>query len=152
MSPNADVIIGITARNKKWAMRDYGPPMSTTPRDRPWEGQPLPCSQPCSLHPSGHLQCASYATPVAPVGLSQKCIAWQPPCSGPTTPSERKIKGSGAFASRMGQGKNKNSASRLARFSVFFCQSQLTGIIGAHPSPPWVVSLQPSHACPAAEI
>ena len=39
--PNADVIIGITARNKKWAMRDYGPPMSTTPRDRPWEGQPL---------------------------------------------------------------------------------------------------------------
>ena len=41
MPPNADVIIGITARNKKWAMRDYGPPMSTTPRDRPWEVQPL---------------------------------------------------------------------------------------------------------------
>jgi hypothetical protein len=37
----------------------------------------------------------------------------------------------------MGQGKNKNSASRLARFLLFFCQSQLAGIIRAHPSNPW---------------
>ena len=43
----------------------------------------------------------------------------------------------GAFAVRMGQGKNKNSASRLARFLLFFCQSQLAGIIRAHPSNPW---------------
>ena len=34
-----------------------------------------------------------------------------------------------AFAARMGQGKNKNSASRLTRFLLFFCQSQLAGII-----------------------
>jgi hypothetical protein len=33
----------------------------------------------------------------------------------------------GAFAARMGGGKNKNSASRLARFLLFFCQSQLAG-------------------------
>jgi hypothetical protein len=29
-----------------------------------------------------------------------------------------------AFAARMGQGKNKNSASTLDRFLLFFCQSQ----------------------------
>jgi hypothetical protein len=42
----------------------------------------------------------------------------------------------GAFAARMGQDKNKNSASGLARFLLLFCQSQTTGIIGAHPSHP----------------
>jgi hypothetical protein len=42
----------------------------------------------------------------------------------------------GAFAARMGQDK-KNSASRLARFLLLFCQSQTTEIIGAHPSHPW---------------
>jgi hypothetical protein len=45
--------------------------------------------------------------------------------------------GTGAFAARMGQDKNKNSASGLARFLVLFCQSQTTGIIRAHPSHPW---------------
>ena len=34
-----------------------------------------------------------------------------------------------AFAARMGQGKNKNSANKLDRFLIFFCQSQLAGII-----------------------
>jgi hypothetical protein len=43
----------------------------------------------------------------------------------------------GAFAARMGQDKNKNSASGLARFLVLFCQSHTTGIIRAHPSHPW---------------
>jgi hypothetical protein len=37
----------------------------------------------------------------------------------------------------MGQDKNNNSASGLARFLLLFCQSQTTGIIGAHPSHPW---------------
>jgi hypothetical protein len=42
------------------------------------EGHPLPCSQPGSLRPSGHLRCASYATPVAPVGMSHfSRSAWQ---------------------------------------------------------------------------
>jgi hypothetical protein len=45
--------------------------------------------------------------------------------------------GTGAFAARMGQDKNKNSASGLARFLVLFCQSHTTGIIRAHPSHPW---------------
>jgi hypothetical protein len=35
----------------------------------------------------------------------------------------------GAFAARMGQGKNKSSASRLARILLFFCLSQFAGII-----------------------
>jgi hypothetical protein len=39
----------------------------------------------------------------------------------------------------MGQGKNKNSASRLVRFLLFFCQSRSAGIIGAHPVNPWLV-------------
>ena len=38
----------------------------------------------------------------------------------------------GVFATRMGQGKNKYSASRLTRFLLFFCQSQLAGIIRAN--------------------
>ena len=46
-------------------MRDDGPAMSTTPRRQPWEGQPLPCSQPGSLRPSGHLRCASSHMPKA---------------------------------------------------------------------------------------
>jgi hypothetical protein len=37
------------------------------------------------------------------------------------------------FAARMGQGKNKNSASKLDRFLIFFCQSQLAGSIRANP-------------------
>jgi hypothetical protein len=45
--------------------------------------------------------------------------------------------GTGAFAARMGQDKNKNSASVLARFLLLFCQSQTTGIIRTHPSHPW---------------
>ena len=45
--------------------------------------------------------------------------------------------GTGAFAARMGQDKNKNSASGLARFLLLLCQSQTTGIIGAHPNHPW---------------
>jgi hypothetical protein len=39
----------------------------------------------------------------------------------------------------MGQGKNKNSAIRLARFSLFSANPRLLGIIRAHLSNPWLV-------------
>jgi hypothetical protein len=55
--------------------------------------------------------------------------------------------GTGAFAMRMGQG--KNSASKLARFLLFFCQSQLAGIIRANQGYPWLLSLQPQHGAVA---
>ena len=55
--------------------------------------------------------------------------------------------GTAAFAARMGQSQNKNSASGLARFLLFFCQSQLAGIIRVHPSNPWLVLFQPRRAC-----
>lgn len=48
-----------------------------------------------------------------------------------------------AFAARMGQNQSKNSASGLARLLLVFCQSQLAGIIRAHPINPWLVLLQP---------
>jgi uncharacterized protein (TIGR02596 family) len=51
-----------------------------------------------------------------------------------------------AFATRMGQRKNKNSASRLVRFLLFFCQSHLAGIIRANPRYPWLLPLQPRSA------
>lgn len=51
-----------------------------------------------------------------------------------------------AFATRMGQRKNENSASRLVRFLLFFCQSHLTGIIRANPRYPWLLPLQPRSA------
>ena len=51
-----------------------------------------------------------------------------------------------AFATRMGQRKNKNSASRLVRFLLFFCQSHLAGIIRANPRYPWSLPLQPRSA------
>jgi len=51
-----------------------------------------------------------------------------------------------AFATRMGQRKNKKSASRLVRFLLFFCQSHLTGIIRANPRYPWLLPLQPRSA------
>jgi len=50
--------------------------------------------------------------------------------------------GTAAFDARMGQNQSKNSASGLARFLLFFCQSQLAGIIRAHPSHPWLVLFQ----------
>jgi uncharacterized protein (TIGR02596 family) len=46
----------------------------------------------------------------------------------------------------MGQRKNKNSASRLVRFLLFFCQSHLNGIIRANPRYPWLLPLQPRSA------
>jgi uncharacterized protein (TIGR02596 family) len=46
----------------------------------------------------------------------------------------------------MGQRKNKNSASRLVRFLLFFCQSHLAGIIRANPRYPWLLPLQPRSA------
>jgi hypothetical protein len=46
----------------------------------------------------------------------------------------------------MGQGKNKYSASKLDRFLLFFCQSQLAGIIRANQGYPWLLSLQPRNA------
>jgi hypothetical protein len=52
----------------------------------------------------------------------------------------------GAFAVRMGQGKNKNSAIRLARFSLFSANPKLLGIIRAHLGNPWLVSFQPLSA------
>jgi hypothetical protein len=45
----------------------------------------------------------------------------------------------------MGPGKNKNYVSKLARFLLFFCQSQLAGIIRANQGYPWLLSLQPHH-------
>ena len=51
-----------------------------------------------------------------------------------------------AFATRMGQRKNKNSASRLVRFLLFFCKSHLAGIIRANPRYPWLLPLQPRSA------
>ena len=51
-----------------------------------------------------------------------------------------------AFAARMGQGKNKNSASNLEAFLLSFCQSQLSGIIRANQGYPWLLSLQPRPA------
>ena len=66
-----------------------------------------------------------------------------------------------AFAARMGQNQSKNSASGLARLLLVFCQSQLAGIIRAHPINPWLVLLQPRpvrgvlkipHPCPTKAL
>jgi hypothetical protein len=46
----------------------------------------------------------------------------------------------------MRQGKKKHPASRLARFLLFFCQSQLAGLIVAHLRNPRLFSHQPLRA------
>jgi len=57
------------------------------PRDsKTWQGLSFALRAPCSLHPSGYLRCASSATPVASVGMTQTSAAkrrfcwmqWQP--------------------------------------------------------------------------
>jgi hypothetical protein len=47
----------------------------------------------------------------------------------------------------MGHGKNKNCASKLDRFLLFFCQSQLAGIIRSNRGYPWLLFLS-SRAAP----
>jgi hypothetical protein len=46
----------------------------------------------------------------------------------------------------MWQGKNKNSASSLAKFSLFSANPRLQEIICAHQRNPWLVSFQPLSA------
>jgi len=54
--------------------------------------------------------------------------------------------GTAAFVARMGAEPKQKLRKRACKIFAFFCQSQLAGIIRAHPSHPWLVLFQPHPA------